>query len=123
MIRTAIPGTVPAYFLNVKVGVDNGGQARGKGVQTSHQLQPTGYKQPYTILYNTIQYKAKAYRPATSFSLQDTSSLRAGQSWARGNCLASRQRQRDNVMELQRQEKIMPGCLNGVATTSINIMP
>ena len=27
------------------------------------------------------------------------------QSWARGNFLASRQRQRGNVMELQKQEK------------------
>ena len=48
------------------------------------------------------------------------------QSWARDNCSALRQWQRDNEIELQKQEKIRqmfkPWCLNGVATTSIEIM-
>ena len=48
------------------------------------------------------------------------------QSWARNYCLASRQRQ-CSVMELQRQEKIRKilsqACLNGGASTNIDIMP
>ena len=42
------------------------------------------------------------------------------QSWARDNCLASRQRQHDNVIEPQGPEKnrkiIRPQCLDGVVT-------
>ena len=39
-------------------------------------------------------------------------------SWARDNLLASRQRQRDNVIEMLRSR-----CLNGVVAMNIEIMP
>ena len=47
------------------------------------------------------------------------------QSWARNNLLASRQRQSDNVIELQSQAQIWkmltPRCLNVEATTNVYI--
>ena len=45
------------------------------------------------------------------------------QSWARDNFVASRRRQRDKVMKLQRLQNIKASVAKGVATTNKVIMP
>ena len=63
--------------------------------------------------------------PCTVYSYYHTKLCSIHQSWARDNCIALRQRQRANVIELQGQEKLFLQMLRSrcqKATTNIVIM-
>ncbi len=58
---------LPADLVNVEIGVDDWGQARGKGVQRSHQLQP---KQE--LVLQLIQFMPRIWYGDNEFTVYTT---------------------------------------------------
>ena len=70
-------------------------------MQTSNLVAVVVRALPNMLLYLWFAHCFKVYH----CEISSIKSFQSRQSWARDNCLASRQRQRDNIIELQREEQ------------------